>query len=337
MALDVFEYFQDAVRGGGLAFPVLGIEGQHIEVRAFHRGADLALDEGLDEQGQEVEQEKGLDPALVLEEGRSHRIHGLELLVPLLEVGLVLVFEEHLFGWKVVAVGDQRVHPVAAGVVSDGSGLWLPGHRKPAAFNFHVACVGSWVPPAFLPEPGVIGFGHLRLSPARDAALGQDAGDSLLDGRPVPDTAMGALELGLEFLDPVEGLLERSEARLFMLVRQRLAPDPDDPIALGGTIGGGDHAPKVVGSVGAVRAGAPDDLLPWQVVVLDVAPEPGVLLAAAGEDGDEPSFAVGDVVHVRPGAEFAIRYVHEVGAPRQPAEGFPGLDVGGVVVGVSIA
>ena len=49
-----------------------------------------------------------------------------------------------------------------------------------------------------------------------------------------------------------------------------------------------------------------DDLLPGQVVVLDVIAEPGVLLPAAGEDGDEPAVAAGDRVKVGAGAQLAV-------------------------------
>ncbi|OIQ75302.1 hypothetical protein GALL_430300 [mine drainage metagenome] len=89
--------------------------------------------------------------------------------------------------------------------------------------------------------------------------------------------------------------------------------------------------------IGAVGVGATDHLLPGQIVVLDVASEPGVLLPVAGENRDETPFAAGDVVQIGPVAELAIRHIQEVGAPRQLAEGLPCLDVGGVVVRVPIA
>ena len=72
-------------------------------------------------------------------------------------------------------------------------------------------------------------------------------------------------------------------------------------------------------------------------MVLDVLAEPGVLLPVARKDGDEPALPVGDMVKVGAGAQLAVRHVEEVRAPGQLAEGLPGLDVGGVVVGVSIA
>ena len=98
MTLEVLEHLQDAVRGRGLAFPVLWVEGQHPELLRLHRGADLALNEGLDQQGDEVEEEQSFDAALVLQEGRSNGVDRLELLVPLFEVGLVLVFLKDIAG-----------------------------------------------------------------------------------------------------------------------------------------------------------------------------------------------------------------------------------------------
>ncbi|OIQ75301.1 hypothetical protein GALL_430290 [mine drainage metagenome] len=89
------------------------------------------------------------------------------------------------------------------------------------------------MPPVLLPESAVLALGYLCLGPARDLALGQDARNRRLDGLQIPDAAVGTLEFGVEFLDPVEGLLQYGKPGLLVPPRHQLAPDPDDPVAFG--------------------------------------------------------------------------------------------------------
>ena len=77
---------------------LLGVDGQLRDALAGHGAAQLALDEGLDQQRDRVQGEQRLDATLVLEEHRGDLVHGLDLLEALLDHGLALVGLEHLRG-----------------------------------------------------------------------------------------------------------------------------------------------------------------------------------------------------------------------------------------------
>ena len=57
----------------------------------FHSEAKFALDEGADEEGQEVQSEQCLDAALVLEEDGCNLVHRLDLLEAFFDHRLTLV------------------------------------------------------------------------------------------------------------------------------------------------------------------------------------------------------------------------------------------------------
>jgi len=82
---------QDLLGGGPLRGALLGVEGQRIDTVLLHGGAQLAFDERLDEERQEVDEEEGLDAAGVLEQDRSDLEDGLGLLEAFLDRGLALV------------------------------------------------------------------------------------------------------------------------------------------------------------------------------------------------------------------------------------------------------
>ena len=57
---------------------LLGIKREFPDSFPIHGHPKFALYQGLNEQGQEVQREKGLDPGLVLEEDRRDFVHGLD-------------------------------------------------------------------------------------------------------------------------------------------------------------------------------------------------------------------------------------------------------------------
>jgi hypothetical protein len=57
----------------------------------MHALAEFALDEGLEQQGEDVDAEEGFDPAIVFEEDRRDREDALELREPFLDRGLAAV------------------------------------------------------------------------------------------------------------------------------------------------------------------------------------------------------------------------------------------------------
>ncbi len=78
MALDGGKDVQDALGGGSRAGPILGIDGKRGEVCGLHPQADLALDEGSDQQGNEDEEEQRLDAGHTLQPCGSDQQVGLQ-------------------------------------------------------------------------------------------------------------------------------------------------------------------------------------------------------------------------------------------------------------------
>ena len=104
VAAQGLEEGEDLVGGRGLALPAFGVERDRAELALFHGGADLALDERVEEDRDEVEEEKGLDALDGLEVDRNDLGRGLELLVALFDEGLELVGLQQLelkaaWGW----------------------------------------------------------------------------------------------------------------------------------------------------------------------------------------------------------------------------------------------
>ncbi len=117
VVLEARKDLKDAVRTGGQAVAVLRVQRQRREAARGHGPAHLPFEEGLDQQNDEVEEEEGLDAALVLEEHGGDRVHELELLVALLQPGLVFVGREDLGQGEITIVGDEREDAVAPRVV----------------------------------------------------------------------------------------------------------------------------------------------------------------------------------------------------------------------------
>jgi hypothetical protein len=69
----------------------LGIERQGFDGFPPHGQPEFPFDQGLDQEGQELQEEEGLNAALVLEQDRGDLQDRLGLLEPLLDRGLALV------------------------------------------------------------------------------------------------------------------------------------------------------------------------------------------------------------------------------------------------------
>jgi hypothetical protein len=126
MAGEVGEDVQDAGRTGGGAVSVFGVEGESGGARGGHGGADLALDEGVDEQGQEVTAQQALDAGRAVEVNGGHRLGAFEAVVAALQVGLVAVGGQDLGRGEPGVVGDQRPAPVGGGSPANGVGTGFP-------------------------------------------------------------------------------------------------------------------------------------------------------------------------------------------------------------------
>ena len=94
---------RDVVQGGGC-----------------HGGADLSLDEGGDEQGQELAAEQPLDPSRVLQQYWCGVLDALEQVVAPFEVGLVTVRGQYLGLRQVAVVSDLGFPSNRGGFFNDG-------------------------------------------------------------------------------------------------------------------------------------------------------------------------------------------------------------------------
>ncbi len=87
---------QDLLGGGPAGGAFFGVEGQLVDAALAHGAPEFALDEGLYQQGEEVDEEQGFDAAFVLEQRRRDLEHAFEVPEALLDGGLALVGVEHV-------------------------------------------------------------------------------------------------------------------------------------------------------------------------------------------------------------------------------------------------
>jgi len=102
------EQVEDALRAGGTALEFLGVDRQHLDLLARHGATDLALEQSLDEERDEVREEQRLDAGDLLAVDRRDILDALERFVALLEARLELVRLENLARRQILGVGDQR-------------------------------------------------------------------------------------------------------------------------------------------------------------------------------------------------------------------------------------
>ena len=127
MPADVLENFEDAIGGGCLAGASFGIKRERGDLLPFHAVAKRTLHESFGQQRQEIEEEEGLDPGGALQVDRHDVEHRFELLVALLDTGLVLVGVECLLERQFLIIEDQREDAVAMIVVAERLGFDAPG------------------------------------------------------------------------------------------------------------------------------------------------------------------------------------------------------------------
>ena len=92
------EDVEDAGGAGGGAVAVFGVEADGGAASGGHGGADLAFDEGVDEQGQEVAAQQGFDAGGAVQADRGDGLGAFEAVVASFEVRLVAVGGEDLGG-----------------------------------------------------------------------------------------------------------------------------------------------------------------------------------------------------------------------------------------------
>jgi len=88
---------------------LLWVDGQLLNFFGAHVSAELAFDERLHEEADEVEDEERLDAPFVLEQDRRDLVDGLDLLEAFLDGGLSLVRLEDLARGQSFIVRQQRI------------------------------------------------------------------------------------------------------------------------------------------------------------------------------------------------------------------------------------
>src|SRR5262249_35584412 len=160
-----------------------------------HGGADLAFEEGLSEQGEEVAGEEGLDAGGGFEEDGRDELDSLELVVSSLEVGLVLVGGQQLRVGEGGVVADHGGAAVAGGVGGDGVVVDGVGKGEPGPSGASVA--GGRSGPAGVVLP--VGLVNCLSDLDSDEAVGvvgvEDGGGGPFDGYLVTVAGLGAGEL----------------------------------------------------------------------------------------------------------------------------------------------
>ena len=116
-----FKDLEDLLGSRSLAQATLRVDRQGPQSAALHRLTNLALDEGVDQESEEINAQERLDPRHALEVLRGHFMGRLEVVMTLLHPGLAeLVCLESLLRRELAIAGHQREDPVGPLIVEEG-------------------------------------------------------------------------------------------------------------------------------------------------------------------------------------------------------------------------
>src|ERR1700677_60684 len=139
-----------------------------------------------------------------------------------------------------------------------------------------------------------------------------------------------------ELLDPLHSPFDSLLAKDTIQSLFLRTPDPEDAVALDRSQRRFAAAVDLVWAVLAARVLLARKLDPGSRMGLEPFAEPGVLAPGFGQNGQEPTVAACDVLHVLRGAQLGVGHVEEISPARHPAERVPGANVRLVVAGVAI-
>src|SRR5271157_3715658 len=333
MTLHVLVEVDHLASRGAAAGTTFGIQGQALDPLSLHRAAEFSLQQRLDQQHQEVHAEQGLDPTHLLQVHRRYHEVGLQVLEPPLDCRLLLVGQQEFSLGHRSVIADQGEDPVAARLFVQPLQLDPVLQREPQLLFADV--------PGLLPRPAasllVVLFGDLLLDlnrdPLTDLAVPKQRLDYLDDLGPavVPGPRRG--QLGPQFVQPFERLLQPCQPYLCVQLGLSCAVIPDQPITL-------SRLPRWLADREAV-----DQLTLVVVLVVDPSPrdlsayhggaEGSVLTARSRQYAEEPAAALMQIGHVLGGSQLAVGDVEEVATASQLAEQLPRALVGAVVGGVT--
>jgi hypothetical protein len=238
-----------------------------------------------------------------VERDRCGVVDGLELVVALLEVRLVAVGGQDLWVGELVVVADQREAAIAGGVVADLLGVDRDLEGVVGLGDLAVARVLAGAAALLMAHGLRGGFVHRDGDPALRAGGAEGRGGGLFGGDARADPGARAGQAPAEVCQGSAGALDALAAG--GLVQALLAGrvHPDDAMALAGGERCGADRPDVVG-VAAALARPPGRLGERGRLAGHPVAQQVVFLAAARQDGDEPSAAAVDVAHLLAGAEL---------------------------------
>ncbi len=330
------EQLEDSGSGGPLAEPRLGIERQALDPISLHGPPECTFDQGFDQEDQEVEEEEGLDPPLVLQEDRCDLEDALQVLEPFLDLRLSLVGFKYLSWAEALVVGQERVHAVRFLVPFDSLLIDFVPDREALAHLSQVPGVGPWSAGGLLPVPRILVLEDPDLHVVLHVVLGED-GMNLLLGRELGlDPRPRSGQLGAKLRKLLYGGLDVLPTTTALMECEEAAVDPSDrPVLMRWDLLTVD-LPDIPGAVLPPWIGPIPHGHPGHLELLDPPAELHVLLARSWQHGDESAAEVVDRLHVIEGAELRVGHVEEIRTAVQVPESLPGLHVGGRVVGVSV-
>ena len=329
VALNGLEQIEHAPRGRPAAGAAFGVKRQGLDPFALHCRSQLAFQQRLDQQGEEVHREQRLDTVDGLQVHRRHLEVGLQLGKPFFDGGLPLVgFQQFQFG-KFHDVGDQGKDAVAFGVFGHSEGIDAPGQVEPGGHFSHIGSFFGGASTTSLTKR----FHFLPFNFGDDPRLGSAGGKNLgyCLGHLALLTVASARRLKLvsqrgQFL---QGPFDPRKTRDGVLLGLPLAVIPDQPIAFGAR--GGLVARRVAIDHFAVLVRLLPQESPSDLARHDHGAEGRIFATRLGQNRKEPTLTLVQVGHVLAGGQLRIGHVEEVASTGQLAEQVPGVAMGDIV------
>jgi len=182
MALKRGEQLEYFFSGRCAAVAFFRVERQRDDVGVGHAVSLFALEEGVDEKREEVDEQQGLDAGDILEPHRCDVLDGLELLVAFFQLGLELVGLEDGFAGQGAVVADEGKHAVAALIGANAAHVDGGGDREARPDSAQVPCPGARSPALPLTIDGFVAGADRDLYPTFGTGRLQDAARFGLDG-----------------------------------------------------------------------------------------------------------------------------------------------------------
>lgn len=207
MRFEIAKKIEQAVGCGSATAPLFGIQRKRTDSTCVHPATDFPFDQGVNQEGQDLDRQEGLDPDNALQQDRHDLADRLELLMSLFHLGLVLVFLKKVSGRKVHIIGYQGKPPVSSGLRVDGLRAGWPLKRKPALLATPIPWGRSGPPLCLLTKMIFCFFFNRDAQPAVGPCGGQRRFNRLGHSRPIPQAAPFPSQPSLQHLQGQPTLL----------------------------------------------------------------------------------------------------------------------------------